>query len=436
MLPLPRITRRGFFQAGAVSFGGLALANLLRGEANGNDSHAAGKRSVLFLFQAGGPSQIDMWDMKPDAPVEYRGEFSSIPTNLPGYRVCELMPKLAQMCDKLAILRTVHHNMTDHSEGTHIAMTGYAPIRNIRSPGQQAPSMGSVVSKELGWRDGLPGYIAVGKELGYGRAAYLGIAHDPFETFGYPTSTSFRVRNLRSSEGIDATRAGNRRAILEHFDSLRRDADTTGAIAAMDVYRRQAFDLATSPQVQDAFDLGKEQPKTRERYDRQSHAGQSMLLARRLVERGARFVTVKTEYGIPWDSHEKNFPAHRHNIPRYDQTIAALLEDLDVRGLLDRTLVIACGEFGRTPRINKVGGRDHWPTCYTTILAGAGIKRGIIVGTSDALGERPKDRPISYQDVLSTMYHLLGIDYTKSYANEANRPVQIVNYGEPIREIL
>lgn len=430
-----RLNRRGFLQAGAVSFGGSMLANLLQGEALAGPSPVE-KRSVILLMQKGGPSQIDMWDMKPDAPVEYRGEFSSIDTNLPGYRIGEHMPKLSQMCDKLTILRTVYHSMMDHGEGMHIAMTGYAPIRNIKSSGQQAPSIGSIVSKELGWRAGLPGYIAVQREIGFGKSAYLGIAHDPFETFGYPTSDSFRVRNLGSTEGVNSARAGNRRSMLERFDTLRRDADTTGAIAAMDTFRRQAFELATSPQVQEAFDLSKEDPKVRERYGRKSNAGQSMLLARRLVERGARFVTVATDYEKPWDSHEDNFTAHRLNIPGYDHTISALLEDMQTRGLLEHTLVIMGGEFGRTPRINAKAGRDHWPTCYTNVLVGAGVKPGLILGTSDALGELPKERPISIQDMYATMYHLLGIDYTKSYLNEANRPVPMIGYGEPIEEIL
>jgi hypothetical protein len=428
------LSRRGFLQLGAVSFGGGALASLLQAEAAA--ASPVEKRSVILLMQKGGPSHLDMWDMKPDAPVEYRGEFSSIPSNIPGYRVCELMPKLSQMCDKLAILRTVYHTMMDHGEGMHIAMTGYAPIRNIKASGQQAPSLGSIVSKELGWRTGLPGYIAVQREMGFGRSAYLGIAHDPFETFGYPTSDGFKVRNLRSTDGVTTDREANRRAMLERFDTLRRDADTSGAIGAMDTFRRQAFDLATSPQVQEAFDLSKEDATTRERYGRKSNAGQSMLLARRLIERGARFVTVATDYDKPWDSHVDNFTAHRQNVPAYDHTVSALLEDLETRGLLDQTLVIIQGEFGRTPRINSKAGRDHWPTCYTTVMVGGGVKRGAILGTSDALAELPKERPISIQDVYATMYHQLGIDYTKSYLNEAGRPVPIVNYGEPIEEII
>lgn len=440
MISVPQLTRRGFLQAGLVSFGGPMLAHLLRSEAQALVAPSAERRSVILLFQSGGPSQIDMWDMKPDSPIEYRGEFSTIPTNIPGYRVCELMPKLSQMCDKLSILRSVHHTMTDHGEGTHIAMTGYAPIRNIRSSGQQAPSIGSIVAKELGWRAGLPGYIAVDRAMGFGRSGYLGIAHDPFETFGYPGLPNFRVRNLRPPEGVAAERADSRRAIVERFDTLRRDADTSGAMASMDTYRRQAFELATSPQVQEAFDLSREPQPLRERYaplgTTASTAGQSMLLARRLVERGARFVTVRTNYAYPWDSHDKNFPAHRGNIPGYDHTVSALLEDLDARGLLETTLVMIYGEFGRTPRINHLAGRDHWPSCYTCVLAGAGVRRGAILGASDRLGELPRERPIPYQDVLATMYHVLGIDYTKTYLNEANRPVSIINYGEPIREIL
>ncbi|HZZ81147.1 MAG TPA: DUF1501 domain-containing protein [Gemmataceae bacterium] len=438
MISLPRLTRRGFLQAGAVSFGGAMLVNLLRSEAQAGTSTS--RRSVILCFQAGGPSQIDMWDMKPDAPIEYRGEFTTIPTNLPGYRVCELMPRLSQMCDKLSILRSVHHTMTDHGEGMHIALTGYAPIRNIRSSGQQAPSIGSIVSQELGWRAGLPGYIGVDRALSFGRSGYLGIAHDPFETFGYPGLANFRVRNLRPADGVSARRADNRRAIVESFDTLRRDADNTGAMASMDTFRRQAFDLATSPQVQEAFDLTREPQQIRNRYSplgtTASTAGQSLLLARRLVERGARFVTVRTDFAFPWDSHDRNFPAHRGNIPGYDHTISALLDDLDTRGLLETTLVIICGEFGRTPRINHLAGRDHWPSCYTVVMAGAGVRRGMILGASDRLGELPRERPIPYQDVLATMYHVLGIDYTKTYLNEANRPVAIINYGEPIREIL
>lgn len=430
-LPIPR---RGLLRSGAVSFGGLALANLLRHEAMAGVSPTGDKKSVLLLFQPGGPSHLETWDMKPDAPAEYRGEFTSIPSNLPGYRVCEFLPKLATMCDKLTILRSVYHNMNEHSQAVHTTLTGYAPTKG--DPAQEAPSCGSIIARQLGWRAGLPGYIAVQQELGHGRAGYLGVEFDPFETFGYPTSDGFRVRNLKAADGLKPERVANRKAIIEQFDSIRRDADATGGIEAMDTFRRQAFELASSPQVQEAFDLNKEEAKTRERYGRQSNPGQCALLGVRLVERGARFVTVKMDFAKPWDSHQDNFTAHRLNVPMYDHVVSAVIEDLERRGLLDQVLVIVAGEFGRTPRINDKAGRDHWPSCYSVVLAGGGVKRGVILGSSDALAELPKDRPISHQDVLATMYQILGVDYTRSYLNEANRPVQVLNIGEPIREIL
>jgi hypothetical protein len=428
------IQRRNLLRSSAVSFGGLALANLLGQEALAGVSPTADKKSVLLLFQPGGPSHLETWDMKPDAPAEYRGEFTSIPSNLPGYRVCEFLPKLATMCDKLTILRSVYHNMNEHSQAVHTTLTGYAPTKG--DPAQEAPSCGSIIAKQLGWRAGLPGYIAVQQEIGHGRAGYLGVEFDPFETFGYPTSDGFRVRNLKAADGLKPDRVANRKAMIEQFDSIRRDADATGAIEAMDTFRRQAFELATSPQVQEAFDLGKEEAKTRERYGRQSNAGQCALLGVRLVERGARFVTVKMDFAKPWDSHQDNFTAHRLNVPMYDHVVSAVIEDLEQRGILEQVLVIVAGEFGRTPRINDKAGRDHWPSCYSVVLAGGGVKRGMILGSSDALAELPKDRPISHQDVLATMYRILGVDFSQSYLNEAQRPVQVLNTGEPIREIL
>jgi uncharacterized protein (DUF1501 family) len=226
----------------------------------------------------------------------------------------------------------------------------------------------------------------------------------------------------------------SRKKMLAQFDTFRREADASGAIEGMDAFSRRAFEMATSEQVQKAFDLNQEPEELRERYGRNSFGAQSTLLARRLVEAGARFVTVRIDG--QWDSHKDNFTAHRNLIPPFDQCVSALIEDLDQRGLLDTTLVMIGGEFGRTPKINKDAGRDHWPTVYTTVLAGGGLKQGVIVGESDALAETPKERPISNQDVLATIYHQLGIDYKKTYQNEANRPVEILNHGKPIAEIL
>ena len=436
-MPIPQdnfstLSRRRFLQAGAVAFGGAALGDLLRREAAAGVSLAE-KRSVIVLFQAGGPSHLETWDLKPKAPVEYRGEFNGIDTSLSGYQVGEYMPQLAKLCHKLTILRSVYHDQTEHGQGCHAVMTGYKPSKG--DPGNEFPSCGSIISKELGPRaSGVPAYIATMTSLSSSNAAYLGVAHNPFQTFGYPTSPSFKIRNMQLPDGVNTVRLDSRREMLKRFDKFRREADASGAIEGMDAFSRQAFEMVTSTTIQDAFDLNKEAPELREKYGRNSFGAQSMLLARRLVEAGARYVTVRVDG--QWDSHKDNFPAHRNLIPPWDQCLSALIEDLDQRGLLETTLLVIGGEFGRTPKINKDAGRDHWPMVYTTVLAGGGLKPGIILGESDPLGETPKQRPISHQDVLATIYHQLGIDWKKTYLNEANRPVEILNYGAPISEII
>ncbi|HEX7446203.1 MAG TPA: DUF1501 domain-containing protein [Pirellulales bacterium] len=430
-MPQPAVSRRRLLHAGAVSFGGFALADLLRREAAA--SPESDKRSVIVVFQAGGPSHLETWDLKPQAPVEYRGEFTGIDTTIPGYQVGEYMPRLAKLCHKLAILRSVYHDQTEHGQGVHTVLTGYKPTKG--DPGNEFPSVGSIVSKELGPRaSGIPPYIATMTALGSSNAAYLGVEHNPFQTFGYPTSPAFKVRNLVLPDGVDATRMERRRSMLARFDDFRREADASGAIEGMDKFSQRAFELVTSPAIREAFDMNQEPAALRERYGERSFGAQSMLLARRLVEAGARFVTVRVDG--QWDSHKDNFTAHRSLIPPWDQCLSALIEDLDQRGLLDTTLLLIGGEFGRTPKINKDAGRDHWPMVYTTVLAGGGLKPGIVLGESDPLAEAPRVRPISHQDVLATIYHQLGIDFHKSYVNEANRPVEILNYGQVIREIV
>ena len=426
------MNRRSFLRAGSLVFGGSLLADLLRLEATGQ-STAAEKRSVIIVFQAGGPSHLETWDMKPQAPVEYRGEFKSIATNLPGYRIGEYTPRLAKLCDRLAILRSVYHDQTEHGQACHLYMTGYRPTKN--DPGNEFPSCGSIISRELGPRQGqVPPYVATMRALSSGNASYLGIAHNPFQTFGYPTSPSFRVRNLQLPDGVNLGRMERRRQLLQRFDSLRRDVDASGALEGMDTFTRQAFEMVVSPSIQKALDLNQEPKSLRERYGANSFGAQSLVLARRLVEGGARCVTVQVDG--QWDSHANNFPAHRNLLPPFDQAVSALIEDLEQRGLLKTTLLVIGGEFGRTPRINKDAGRDHWPSVYSTVLAGGGVKGGIVLGESDALGETPKTRPIHHQEVLATMYHQLGIDYNKTYHNEAQRPVAILDRGKPISEIL
>jgi uncharacterized protein DUF1501 len=427
------LTRRSFLKTGALMLGGMSLSGLLRQEAMAAAAGKAGKDlSVILFWQGGGPSQLDMWDMKPDAPSEFRGSFNPIRTNLPGYQVCEHMPRIAKVCDKLSILRSVTHGDAGHESASHTLLTGYKPTNDI--PANEAPSYGSIVAKEMGPREsGFPAYVTVPTAPKSSAAAYLGVGYNPFETIGDPNAPDFSVRNLKTPGGLTLDRLENRRALLQHFDTLRRDIDSSGLIGGMDTFAQQAYEIVTSPKVQAAFDISKEDTKTRDSYGRTTW-GQNTLLARRLIEAGVRFVTVNVG---GWDTHANNFESLKNTkLPQFDQAFAALIEDLAQRGQLDKTLVMSWGEFGRTPRINKDAGRDHWPNVFSVVMAGGGLKRGIVLGESDARAEFPKERPISPQDVLATMYQQLGIDQTKNYVNDADRPVPILNYGDPIREII
>jgi len=426
------ISRRNFLRAGSLAFGGLSLSGLLRQQAMAAAAGGLTKdMSVILFWQGGGPSQLDMWDMKPDAPSEFRGTFNPINTNLNGLQVCEHMPRIAKICDKLTVIRSATHGDAGHESATHTLLTGYKPTNDI--PANEAPSYGSVVSKEMGPRvDGFPAYMALPTAPKSSAAAYLGVAHNPFETQGDPSKDDFSVQNLKVPGGLTMDRLENRRAILQHFDTLRRDIDSSGVIGGMDTFGQQAYNIVTSPKVQAAFDISKEDPKTRDMYGRTTW-GQNTLLARRLVEAGVRFVTINVG---GWDTHANNFESLKKKLPDYDQAFAGLIEDLSQRGQLKNTLVLSWGEFGRTPRINKDSGRDHWANVFSVAMAGGGLKEGYVLGESDARAEFPKDKPVSPQDILATMYHQLGIDQTKNYTNEAERPVPILNYGEPIQDII
>ena len=427
------LSRRSLLKVGALSFGSLGLSTLLRSRA---EAAASGRPSrdvsVILLWQGGGPSHLDMWDLKPQAPAEFRGTFSPIPSNVPGYQVGEHMPKIAKVCDKLCIVRSCTHPDSGHQSATHMLLTGYKPTNDI--PSNEVPSYGSIVAKEMGpRRAGFPAYVAVPQGPRGSAAAYLGVEYNPFNTMDEPNSDSFKVRNLQLPDGVSFSQLERRMTMLKHFDTIRRDVDASGVLAGMDTFTQQAWELVTSPKVQDAFDVAKEKTTLREAYGR-TKMGQGMLLARRLVEAGVRFVTVDTG---GWDTHGNNFETLKtKKLPEFDAGYSALISDLDERGLLDSTLVLTWGEFGRTPRINSNSGRDHWSNVFTAVLAGGGLKRGVILGESDARAEFPKERPTSPQDVLATMYHQLGINRHKSYVNDANRPVEILNYGDPIDEII
>jgi hypothetical protein len=342
------------------------------------------------------------------------------------------MPRIAKIADKMTLIRSATHGDAGHESASHTLLTGYKPTNDI--PANEAPAYGSVVAKEMGPRvDGFPAYITVPTAPKSSAAAYLGVAFNPFETQGDPNTENFDVRNLKVPGGLTLDRLENRRNILQHFDTLRRDIDSSGLISGMDTFSQQAYNIVTSPKVQAAFDISKEDVRTRDLYGRTTW-GQNTLLARRLIESGVRFVTVNVG---GWDTHANNFESLKNTkLPQFDQAFAALIEDLDQRGQLDNTLVMSWGEFGRTPRINKDAGRDHWPNVFSVAMAGGGLKRGFVLGESDARAEFPKERPVSPQDILSTMYYQLGIDQTKAYVNEADRPVPILSYGEPIREII
>jgi hypothetical protein len=421
--PGSSLSRRGFLRAGSLGVAGLTLPNLLRLRAESGSPTK--DTSVILIWKGGGPSHIDMWDLKPEAPVEYRGEFKPIDTNVPGIRVAEHLPLSAKQMDKFSIVRSVTHPDAGHESASHWLLTGYKPTNDI--PAQEMPSYGSIVAKQRGPRQaGLPAYIAVPQPPRSADAAYLGVPYNPFAVGSDPNDKNFTVKNLTLPNGINLNRLDKRKKLLESIDTARREAD-------LDAFTRKAFEMVTSPAAQKAFDIAKEDDKTRDLYGRNT-LGQSMLLARRMVEAGVTFVTVNAG---GWDTHANNFESLKKNkLPNFDQGWAALMQDMHARGLMKNTMVLVWGEFGRTPRVNKDAGRDHWPGAQSVLVAGGGLKMGQAIGTTDSKAEYPKDRPLSPEDVLSTMYNVLGIDQNVEFMNEAQRPLKILNSGSPITELV
>lgn len=454
--------RRDFLRMGVVGLGGLSLADAMRlraraGQASNQDT------SIIFIWLPGGPPHMETYDMKPDAPAEYRGEFRPIRTNVAGIDVCELLPRHAQVADRYTLIRSVAHKFADHGGGHKRFLTGREPNTPTGFV-NDAPAVGSIVAKMREDRDvGLPNYISgthpgrAGVDVYSFGAAYLGGAYAPFNVPGDPSEADFKVRNISLSKQL-ANRLDDRAALLRGMDRLRRDIDQTGSMTASDRFQQQAFDLLTSPKARNAFDLGKEPDALRDRYGR--HAwGQRALLARRLVEAGCSFVTMVMENpyqsGVSrlkegvynWDSHAVNchlFRDARVRMPIYDQAISALVEDLYDRGLDKQTMLVVTGEFGRTPRVtNQIGtqtkvtqpGRDHWPRAMSMLVAGGGMRTGQVVGSTNSKGEEPKDRPLTPNDLWATVYRHLKIDPDTAFLNHAGRPMPILPYGEVIEEL-
>ncbi|HEV3005396.1 MAG TPA: DUF1501 domain-containing protein [Pirellulales bacterium] len=440
--------RRCFLRAGVVGAAGLPLADLLRAEAGATTQ---GRRtrspSVIILWMRGGPSHIDMWDPKPNAPAEYRGEFGTNATKVPGIQLSDMLPQCGSVMDKWSIVRSLNHADAGHSSGDQICFTGYPsgpnPDENVM------PSCGSIVAEQLGsLRRDLPAYVMVPRMVPGTGPAYLGVAYKPFETGADPANEGpFQVPNFTLASGLTCERLGERRDLQHSFDRLRCAVESGGQMEAMDRFQQQAWSILSSPAARDAFDLDAEPAALRERYGFEpafdpgaaNRCGapawsQRILLARRLVEAGVRLVTVDLRW---WDTHVKGFDSLRRGfLPRFDRAYSALIEDLDQRELLASTLVIAWGEFGRTPRVNADAGRDHYPNVFSAALAGGPIVGGRVVGESDQHGAFPKSNPKSPQDILATMYRFLGIDTARQYVNAAGRPMVVLPSGTPIEELV
>lgn len=440
------MTRREFVQIGASSVLGLSLADLLRLRAS-NTYQVGSARSVIFLWLWGGPSQLDTWDPKPHAAAEYRGPFATINTRITGVRFGELFPQIANITDKIAVLRSLHTTSNDHGVAGTIGLTG-SSLGSVNLGGQMAaggvrPSLGSVVARAKGFRGAMPPFMVVGGKLHQGKKAIvgegggtLGALYDPFR-LEYDPEEGTRIPALRLPDNLTPERLGDRQTLLRALQNAQRHVEVAGR--TIDDYRAQALALLTSPDALRMFDVGLERPAVADRYGR-TRFGQSCLLARRLVEHGVPFVQVNWSDHVEaeedsgdggWDHHYRNFQIMQdRHAPWLDQAYSALIDDLRQRGMLDSTLVVAIGEFGRQPRINDKAGRDHWEHCYSALVAGGGVRGGRVVGESDGRAERPHERPLTPADLAATIHHAVGI------TSEQAAVLGVNTGGRIIQEIL
>jgi hypothetical protein len=471
-VPLP-FSRRQLLRVGGLGSLGLSLPRLLRAEAEKATATTTkikggtGRpiRSCIMIFYYGGPSHIDTFDMKPNAPAEIRGQFGAIATCIPGFRVCEYLPFTSRVMDRLAVVRSLHHPMTNHNAAAFTALSGRNPLKGdlelLSNDRNDPPCHGAILSATLQEERGLPTFVALPHvmynvvQLPGQVAGFLGSAHNPFQVSADPSAPDFQLGELDLPGNLSIDRLDHRASLLDVLDRQRRRFDTEPAATMADatnppkiagqsnadprdIYTEKAFQLLHSPAVGRAFHLASEDPKLRDRYGR-NKLGQSILLARRLVEAGVRFVTVydgqHNGQDANWDAHQNVFDRLKNNlIPPADQAFAALINDLTDRGLLDETLVIAMGEFGRTPKINAAAGRDHWPHCYSIVLAGGGVHGGITFGSSDKFGAYPDTDAVTPADLAATLFWRFGLDTTREIRDLTGRPYKLAD-GQPIRSL-
>ena len=413
-------TRRSFMQIGAMGLGGLTLADLFRAEASAGIRSS--NKAIINIHLGGGPSHQDMFDLKPDAPAEFRGEFMPISTNVPGMEICELFPQLAQMADKFAVIRALVGSNAGHSSfQTH---TGFNQ-RSLTAVGGR-PSIGSVVTKLLGPPEsGAPSFVSYNG----GSPGYLGAMYKPYS----PSGRGEGLSNLKMNAALSAERMASREQLLTKLDRIRRDVDSHGQMEAMDDFTRKAIEMVTSGAVADAIDIKNEDTEIRERYGR---TNEKLLQARRLIQVGARVITMNSLWG-GWDTHRNNFVTLRKNLPKMDEGLSTLIWDLERLGMLDDVSIVVWGEFGRTPRVNKTAGRDHWPQVAMAFMAGGGMRLGQVIGETTRYAERAKERPVHFQEVLATLYHNMGINpSTAQIMDPAGRPQYLLEHSQPIRELI
>ncbi len=444
--------RRGFMQIGALGLGCLTLPDVLRLQAAGRN--LGRDTSVIMLYQHGGASQFETWDMKPDAPSEIRSQFGSINTNVAGIRICEHFPLQAKIADKFTLIRSLNHDVGIHSDGGIVALTGKRPSKLDPSSQSKSehPDYGHITSKMIGFSRGLPPYVALPQHPYMTQPTYLGLHHNSF-VVGDPSLPGFSVGQLELNAGPEARQLDNRRELLDQLDRLRRDLDVNGELEGVDEFRQLAYQMLSSTAAANAFDITQEPEDLRRAYGMNTW-GQSCLLARRLAEAGVPVINIycNTPKNGPeftnWDDHPGNAQRPGHfakymqiRLPYLDQCLATLIDDIYRRNLDEKILVVVVGEFGRTPKMrygppNNSYGRDHWPQAYTALISGGGFRMGQAIGATNRNGEYPIERPLTPQDLLATMYHHLGIDHEQSIPDYFGRPVHILPHGKVIKELL